>query len=388
MRNFTIFFRTLFIMFVATVLLPGTVSGDERIRIGVSLGLTGRYSAMAAMQEKGFRLWESDVNDRGGILGREVELVIYNDNSDPQTAVGHYRKLILKDKVDLLFGPYSSGITVAVLPLTEKHGFPVIITGASSDTLWQQGYRGAFGVFTSASKYVVGFLEMIAMEDYTKLAIVGASDPFSRSTAQGVKKWGERLGLEIVLYEEFEKGSKDLDELASSAKFSGAQVLLVAGHLEESVQMKKSLKRIDWSPDIYYASIGPALDRYGELLGEDAEKVFSSSQWEPECAVCPPEFRDFKNRFEATYNETPSYHAAAAFAGGQIYENALARIGGIDREKIINILYTLDINTAFGRFGVDKRGMQLRHFPLIIQWQNGNKEIVWPRDLRTAKPVF
>ncbi len=388
MRSFACFFRAFSILFIVTLLLPGPVSGDNQIRIGVSLGLTGRYSPMGGMQEKGFRLWEKDVNDRGGILGRKVEVVIYNDNSDPQTAIGHYKKLILKDRVDLLFGPYSSGITAAVLPVTEKYGYPVIATGASSDTLWQQGYRGAFGVFTSASKYVVGFLEMIAMEGYTKLAIVGASDAFSRSTAQGVKKWGERLGLEIVLNEEFEMGLDNLDEYAFSAKFSGAQVLIVAGHLEESVQMKRSLKRIGWRPEIYYASVGPALDRYRELLGEDAEKVFSSSQWEPECAVCPPGFIDFERRFKAAYNETPSYHAAAAFAGGQIYENAIGRIGGIDREKIIDILYTLDINTAFGRFGVDKHGMQLRHFPLIIQWQNGKKEIVWPHDLRTAKPVF
>ncbi len=388
MRHFAFFFRTLFILFVATVLLPGPVSGDERIRFGVSLGLTGRYSAMSAMQEKGFRLWEKDVNDRGGILGRKVELVIYNDNSDPRTAVGHYKNLILEDKVDLLFGPYSSGVTAAVLPITEKHGYPVIITGASSDTLWQQGYRGVFGVYTSASKYVVGFLEMMAMEGFTKLAIVSANDAFSRSIAGGVKKWGERLGLEIVLDEEFEKGSKNLDEFASSAKSSGAQILIVAGHLEESVQMKRSLKRIGWSPDIYYASVGPALDRYREILGKDADKVFSSSQWEPGCVVCPPEFRGFESRFEAAYNETPSYHAAAAFAGGQILENALVRTKGIDRENIIDILYALDINTAFGRFGVDKHGKQLRHFPLIIQWQNGKKEIVWPKDLRTARPVF
>jgi len=388
MRNLVFFFRTLLILFVITVHLPASVSADNKIRIGVSLGLTGRFSPMAAMQEKGFRLWEKDVNNRGGILGRKVELVIYNDNSDPQTAAGHYKKLILQDKVDLLFGPISTGITAAVLPITEKHGYPLLITGAASDTLWQQGYRGAFGVYTPASKFSVGFLEMIAMEGFMKVAIASANDGFSRSTAGGTKKWGERFGLEIVFYEEFEKGSKDLDEIATSAKFSGAQVLIVAGHLAESVQMKKSLKRIGWSPDIYYSSIGPALSSFRELLGEDADKSFSSSQWESGCAFCPPELIDFKTSFEAAYKKAPSYHAAAAFAGGQIFESVLRGTKKIDNDKIRNLLYSSDINTALGRYGVDKTGKQLRHFPLIVQWQKGQKEIVWPKNLRTAKPVF
>ena len=132
--------KTLIVLF----LLASTAAqsgGAEPVKIGLTLGLTGKYAEMSKNQMNGFRLWEKQVNSRGGLLGRDVKIIIYDDKSDPQTAKSLYEQLILKDKVDLLFGPYSSEITEAILPLTEKYGYPVIASGASSDNLFQKGYR-------------------------------------------------------------------------------------------------------------------------------------------------------------------------------------------------------------------------------------------------------
>ena len=106
-----------FLLLFLTVL---PTSAAESIRIGLTLGLTGKYSEMSDMQMKGFKLWEKEVNSRGGILGRKVEFIIHDDKSDPQTAKFLYEDLILSNKVDLVLGPYSSGITEAILPVTEK----------------------------------------------------------------------------------------------------------------------------------------------------------------------------------------------------------------------------------------------------------------------------
>ncbi len=369
------------------LLLSVSAHAGDTVRIGVTLGLTGRYSEMSGMQEKGFRLWAKEINERGGLLGHPVELVIYNDGSDPGTAAKKYEKLITVDKVDLLFGPYSSGITAAVMPVTEKHGYPLLVTGASSDGLWEKGYTGVFGMYTSASKYTVGFLEMMVLEGTKKIAVFFADDNFSRYSAKGTKEWAERFGLEILKYEEFSREVPDLDSYLLGARNAGAEAVIVCGHFNEAVKMARSLAGMRWSPAAY-ASVGPALDRFGEVLGVKAEGIFSSSQWESSCKLCPPPFRDFSNHFLAAYGEKPSYHAASAFAGGQVVEEVLNLTGSLDREKFKKTVFSLDTTTLLGRFGVDSRGVQVRHFPLIIQWQKGKKEVVWPRDLKTAEPVF
>lgn len=377
----------LLIIFLPCLLLTPAKASDP-IKIGLTLGLTGKYSEMSNMQMKGFRLWEDDINSRGGILGRKVKLFIYDDRSEPLTARSLYEHLIIKDRVDLVFGPYSSEITEAVLPVTEKYGYPVLASGASSDRLWQKGYKYVFGVYTPASKYVVGFLEMIVMNGFKDIAIVHADDLFSKDIAGGAKKWASRFGLNVLLFEGFKKGTKKLDSIALKVKASNAQALIVCGHLDEAVNMKIAIKNTGWHPRAYYASVGPVMQVFHERLGANADEVFSSSQWEYSKKLKFPHSQGFYDSYIKAYGEEPSYHAATAYAAGQILEAALKRSGGVDRNRLRDILSAMDTMSIIGRYGVDRAGVQIRHFNLIIQWQKGKKEIVWPEEIRTAKPVF
>lgn len=374
-----------FLLLFLTVL---PTSAAESIRIGLTLGITGKYSEMSDMQMKGFRLWEKEVNNRGGILGKKVEFIIHDDKSDTQTAKSLYEHLILNDKVDLVFGPYSSEITEAILPITEKHGYPLLSSGASADRLWQMGYKYIFGVYTPASKYTVGLLELLVMNGLNDIAIAHADDVVSLNIAEGAKKWAERFGLKVVLLEGFKKGTKNLDDIARKARSSGAQVLIVCGHFDEAVNMRLSLKRIKWYPKAYFASVGPTMQAFYDKLKTNADYVFSASMWEHHSGLKVPGCSEFYEAFMKTYREEPSYHAATAYAGGQILESAIKKAGSIDREKIRVILLSMDAITIIGRYGVDKRGMQIKHFNVIVQWQNGKKEVVWPEELKTAEPVF
>ncbi len=369
-------------------LLVRPTVASEPIRIGLTLGLTGKYAKLGDMQKKGFKLWENHINEKGGILGRQVEVVIYDDESDPVTARMLYRKLIKKDGVDLLQGPYSSGIAEAVAPITEKEKFPLLVSGAAADSLWQKGYRYLFGVSTPASKYAVGFLELLVLQGFRSLAIVSADDSFSKSISDGTKKWAERFGLDILVFERFKKGKTDLDEFARMAKSSGAEVLIVCGHFNESVNMKESLRRVRWDPKAYFASVGPVVNAFYEKLGEDSERVFSSSQWEFHELSSFPGSKHFYDAFYETYGVRPSYHAATAYAAGGILAAAVEKAKSLVRNDIRDILSNMDITSIIGRYGVDETGMQIRHFPVIVQWQAGKKEIVWPKELRTAEPVF
>ncbi len=381
-------FGLLVLKLILFCLLLKPAYASEPIKIGLTLGLTGKYAVMSDMQMKGFRLWEDHVNSKGGILGRNVRLVIYDDKSEPLTSISLYEHLILKDRVDFVFSPYSSEITEAILPVTEKYGYPVLAAGASSDRLWQKGYEYVFGVYAPASKYAAGFLEMLAMNGYRGIAIVHADDSFSKDVASGAKKWASRFGFNVLLFEGFKKGTKNLDDMAQRVKASRAQVLIVCGHFDEAVNMRLSLKNIKWQPKAYYASVGPVIRKFLDVLKADAGYVFSSSQWEHHGSSTPPGCHEFYISYTKAYKEDPSYHAAVAYAAGQILETALKRSGNLDRNRLRDILSAMDTMTIIGRYGVDRTGMQIKHFNLIIQWQKGKKEIVWPEELRTAQPIF
>jgi branched-chain amino acid transport system substrate-binding protein len=358
------------------------------ITIGLSLGLSGKYQQLGLMQQRGYLLWQRQLNERGGLLGRPVELLIRDDQSDPATAARIYRELISEDKVDLIFGPYSSGITAAVAPVVEEFHYPLLASGASADSLWEQGYHYLFGVYTPAQRYGVGFLEMLLRSGIKDVAIVSADDDFSRSIATGTRIWADRYALKVTFFETFAKGARDLTAVARRAAQTGAGALLVCGHFNEAVDMRRALDRIDWTPKAYYASVGPVLSAYGEKLEGLAERSFSSSHWEATTAAKFPGGGLFLAEFLQAYRTEPSYQGAAAYAAGQILEKAVKRVGSLDREALTRALSGMDAMTILGRYGVDNSGLQIRHFPLIIQWQNGAKEVVWPPEFATAQPLF
>lgn len=356
------------------------------VRIGLSLGLTGKYAPLAKMQEQAYRLWATHANDGGGLLGRQIELVIHDDRGDAGLAQKIYERMIREEKMDLLFPPYSSDLTDAIAPITEKYGYPLLAAGSSADSIWMHGYRYIFGVYGPASMYTLGFVEMILAHDLTRLAIITADDPFSESLAKGTDKWADRLGLEVVFRKTFVKGTPDLMPIAEGVKESGAEALIVCGHFDEAVNMRRALQRIAWYPKAYYASVGPVLQEYYDRLGDTAEKTFSSTQWMYYDKLPFPGGKAFYQSFLATYNVEPAYHAAVAYAAGVLLAEAIRKTGSLDRKRIRDTLASMDMMTMLGRYGVDRTGLQIRHFALIIQWINGRKEIVWPSELSTTSP--
>ena len=361
----------------------------DSIRIGVSLGLTGTYAGPAKMQERGYELWEQDINRRGGILGRPLEIIIRDDKSDKEEATKIYRDLITRQRVDLIFGPYSSEITVAVAPILEEFGYPTLLPGAAADRIWKQGYKNVFGLFIPASKYALEMLRLVVLHDLHRVAIVYADDEFSVEVADGAKKWAHRANREVVVFETFKKGTRDLRDFAIKAKEARAELIVVAGHFNESVDMRRALKSVGWYPRAYFATIGPTLQKYADVMKQDAEFTFSASLWEPDERLEFPSSLEFIREFKGAYKILPSYHAANAYAAGQVIEAAITDAGSLDRDKIRQALYDLDVHVAIGRFRVDRFGVPIKHRPLIIQWLGGEKVIVYPEQHRgDARPVF
>lgn len=373
---------------MALLLLGAAAVQAGPIRIGLTLGMTGRFAVIGKMQKNAFMLWATNVNRQGGLLGRPVEIKIYDDQSDPEKAREIYRQMIEVEKMDFLFPPYSSSLTQAILPITEAHRYPMLIHGAAADSIWQQGYQYAFGVLPPASRYTLGFLELLLTSGIAKVAVIYANDTFSETIATGTDQWIERLGMELVLRRTVKKGTSNLDAIARQVKASHAQALIVCGHFNEAVNMRQALINTNWYPKAYWASVGPVFQAYYDHFGKTAEDTFSSTQWIYNEKLPFPGSKKFYNDFLAAYGQEPSYHAASAYTAGALLSEAIRKTGSLNKERIRNILASMDMMTLLGRYGVDRTGMQVRFFHLTIQWIDGRKEVVWPEELSTAQPKF
>jgi branched-chain amino acid transport system substrate-binding protein len=369
------------------LLLPSGLShGAEPIKLGVSLGLTGQYSAFAQQQKRGFELWQKDVNGRGGILGRPVKLFIHDDKSDPQIAKNLYKQMTDTEKVDFLFGPYSTRLTAAILPWTEKNRFPVLISGAAGGTLWERGYHYAVGIFTPASDFTAGFFELLVKANLDDIAILETDDPFSQNLARSAEVLAKRYGLRVKFTGSLKNGCPTVEDMVRRVRHSGARVLVLCGHLDEAVRMRLALKRLHWYPAAFYAAAGPSLPAFRARLGQNANLVFSTTIWNPR--VDFPGSQRFLDEYVATFHERPDYHAAVAYAAGEVLDAAIKSVGGIDSERVRAALFKLDTMTIIGRFGIDRTGRQIRQATFVFQWQNGKTEIVWPETVQTARPMF
>jgi len=360
----------------------------ETLRIGLSLDQSGPYRELALMHRRAYELWRDELNQHGGILGRPVELTFADDEGSADRAADIYDDLVNRKHVDLVLAPYSSELTAKVAPIVDRAGYPLLAAGASSDKIWQQGYTHVFGMMATASRYSQGMLRLAVKGGLSTVAIISAPDQFSQQAGEGTAKWARYVKLKVVHEESLTTKGADMIEAMRSARAKHADLVVVAGHLDDAIAARKALADIGWQPRAFYATIGPALPIWSRDVGELAEGTFSTSLWEPLNSDDFPGASDFAQRFRARYGVEPSYQAATAYAAGQILVQAITAAGGIDRGKIREALSKLDTYSIQGRFAVDHTGMQVKRIEMIIQWQKGRKEIVWPPELRTAGVIF
>ncbi|MCI0529221.1 MAG: amino acid ABC transporter substrate-binding protein [Nitrospira sp.] len=356
------------------------------IRIGGSMSLTGRFAEDGNYNHQGYLLWAKHVNAKGGLLGRSVELLIYDDQSDPQTSVNLYQQLINQDKVDLVFGPANSPIAIVASTVTEKLRYPMI-PYAASEEIWNRGYRYVFGILPPATHLQDGALAIAKKHDLKRIALIHENTVAVRSMARGVMESAPEMGLQIVFHEEFPKGLKDFRPLLTRVKDLQPDALISGAYLEEEVLIVRQLKELDLMLKLY-SSNGASYDGFWSALGQDAEYLLAWSAWEPHPSLGLPGVRQFIEDCQKEFGRLPDAGHAMAYAAGQVLEAAVTKVGSLDREKIRDTLASLDMVTVYGRYKVDKDGLAIGHEVFLIQWQKGKREIVWPEAYATAKLIF
>jgi branched-chain amino acid transport system substrate-binding protein len=377
---------SMFVVCVAAQTFSVALADSKEFVVGASVALSGKYARTGQEQLHGFQMWVDDVNARGGVLGRKMRLVHYDDESKPEVGAKLYEKLITQDKVDLLIGPYSSAVTMAASTVAEKHNFPMVSSGASSAKIWERGYKNTFGLYTLAEVYMDPILEFAKNNGLKTVALIYENTAFPRSVAAGVRTKATALGMKVVFDEEYGKASTDFSSMILKMKAIKPDMVIGGSYLPDSTAFMRQARENRLYAKIFAFAVGPGLPDFGKNLGADANGVMGNTQWEPELKI--PGAGEFSKKYKAKYGHEPGYHAGGGYGAGQVLEAAVTRALSVDRDKVRKALYELDIVTTFGRFKVDGTGKQIGKPAYAVEWINGEREIILPKDAATHDPVF
>ena len=359
------------------------VEAQAPLKIGASLSLTGTYAKPGTYQKEGYEICADELNAKGGLLGRKVEFVMYDDQSSTQTAQRLYEKLITEDKVEAVMGPYSSAITESVAGISEKYKKVMVSPLAATTSIFRQGRKYIFMVISPAEFYLEGLVDMGAKRGLKTIAIVNEDTLFPKATVVGTEELAKKRGLQVVLREAYPKGNTDFSALLVKIKAVNPDIIAAATYFDDAVAITRQMKELNVNPKMFGVTVGGDIPEFYTLLKQNAEYVYGSTQWDE---VLPyPGQKEFLSAYQKKFKHEPSYHAAAGYAGCLIYAEGVKRAKSLDADLVRAELLKLKMRTAFGDYAVDHDGFQTAHKMVMIQWQDGKRVVVWPDDLASGK---
>lgn len=398
--RFTVLVAVMMVLFLAApgLFAKGQQEGEpDVIKIGASLSLTGNLSRLGTMVKSGYELWSEAVNAAGGIqVGDKklkVEMVYYDDQSDNQTSAKLTEKLITQDKVQFLLGPFGSGATFATTAIAEKYNIITMATLANATNIYTRGYKNVFAVLAPATRIFVSFIDMLEAQSPRprKLAIIAPNDLFPVSVAKGAREYAESKGFEVVYFEEYTKGVKDLSSTILKIKNSGAEVLMGSGYLEEAILTVRQLNEQQVKLKAIGFTTGPELLDFQTNLGEDADNIYGVSWWMPQMKYSDSLFgssADYARKFEAKFGEGLSYQGAGGSQGGLLLQMAIEKAGSLDTDAVRAALNSYSGSTFWGPTEWDETGQNVAGATVTFQIQDGEIVTVFPVEAAQEAPVY
>jgi branched-chain amino acid transport system substrate-binding protein len=320
------------------------------------------------------------------LLGRGVELVYYDDQSSPETSARLYERLITQDKVDLLLGPYGSDITMAASTVAEQHNFPMVATGAASGDIWTRGYRNIFGVDAEADHYMDLLIESAAGAGLKTIALVYGDSDFPRHVADGVRVQAAKHNMELVFEAEYVPEAADYPALAKAIKAAHPDLVIGGTYLDDSIALVRAAKAADLSPKAFAFTVGPALKKFVDELGPDANGMLGIVAWMRSGAI--PMAMDFSYRYKEKFGHNASYVAALGYGGAQVLEAAVRLAGSLDKDAVRAQLAQMKFQSILGRYQVDATGKQIAKYTYVMQVQNGYRLLVLPKSLQESRVEY
>ncbi len=393
----------------ATTATTAAVSKQKTLWFGVPISLSGKFAYEGQMSLWGMKAAVKWINEHGGVkVGNtvyKVALKVYDDNSKKEMVQSLIARLATVDHIKFILAPYSSGLTLAAAPIAEKYHVLLNSHGGASDYIFQQGYYYIVQTLSPASQYMLGFLEMIHKlhPNAKRLAIVYADSEFARTVIAYAKDYAKKLGFQIVFDRAYPPGITDMSPILNAMKATKPDILIGGGHFEDGALLVKQLSSLNINLKAICILVAPALPQFYTTLGNKAEGICAPAQWEVGVAYSPalakkmnlpwygPTNAEFIKLFKEVVgkNITPDYHAAEAAAAVLSYAYAIQKAQSLDPTQVRKTMGHLEFMTFFGVWKIDpKTGKQIGHKMVVIQWQNGQKKIVWPPEAANSKLCY
>jgi branched-chain amino acid transport system substrate-binding protein len=378
----------------------GTASSDT-IVFGAAISITGKTAKEGEYTRDGYQMFIDTIKEQGGIKigGKtyQVKLVFYDDESKSERTAQLYEKLINEDKVNFLLGPYGSAPTGTAAPIAEKYKIPMIEANGAAESIFSKGYKYTFAVLSPGKNYLRGIVDAVLAKDPSlkTVAILGENEPFSKEVAGGAAEYAKEKGLEVVYQELYPTGTQDVSALLTNIKGKTPDLLLGAGHLQDSLLIVKQAKDLGVSPKAMGFSVGPSSPEFRDNLKGNADYIFGATQWTDALKYNGDDPwktpKAFASAFTAKYPNYKSipYQVAESTAALVAYQHAIEKAGSLDPQAVRDAIAGLDIMTFYGQIKFDQRGVNMYKPMAVEQLQpDGKKYTVFPVDVAEKEALY
>jgi branched-chain amino acid transport system substrate-binding protein len=374
----------------------GSSTGSKApLVIGASVSLTGDFADSGKAVKAGYDLWASMVNAKGGILGRQVQMKIVDDTSSPTQVVTNYQNLINRDKVALVFGPFSSLLTVPASQVAKRYGYAFLEPAGGGPAVFDQKLNNLFfvqpaPVVKSGDVFADWLLSLPAASRPKTAAYAELDDPFASPIAESIRARFEAAGIRTVYKQVYPAETQDFSPIMTKVAAAKPDVLISGTQSEDAYGQVKSLVQLKFSPQFMFMSNGansPA--EFPDKVGAgNVNGIMSAGDWFPgSTATGSAEFTAAYVKANGGSADTIDNSSAEAYATGQLVEAVAKKTGKIDNATIIATLHQGTWPTLLGDLSWDANGSPNGSFHLI-QWQGGKLLPVFPAGIAKAGPLF
>lgn len=376
------------------------VEGDT-IYLGAPISLTGKYSTNGKNTQDGYDLAVKRINEMGGVKvggkSYKLKVVYYDDESTPARAAQLTERLINQDGIKYVLGAYSSGLTKAMAPVTEKYKVPHIEGNGAARELFTQGYKFLFATLSTSDYYLreaVNLAAEVAKQKGKKpsdlrIAIAVENDPFSLDVRDGVLEDAKRHGMKVVIDDKLPPEINDMSATLTKVKAVKPDLLVVSGHAKGATLVARQTAEMKVNVPMIAATHCDSA-KIAETLGAAAENILCASQWDRTLAYKDQWFgsaEDYAKRFERDFNYAPPYQAAESTAAVLVYVDAFQRANDFDPQKVRDAISATKLMTFYGPIEFDPTGKNIAKPMVLYQVQGGQYKVVAPTQWATSKLV-
>jgi branched-chain amino acid transport system substrate-binding protein len=388
---------------------PGIAAPPAQILIGEPATISGAHAKAGEQSTNGVEAIVDWVNNTyGGVKleGKRVPLkyIKYDCESKKEAVTSLLERLITVDKVNFTLAPYTSGLTLAGAPVAEKYRMIYMDHGGASNTIFKQGFKYIVQTIGPATHYHRGTLDMMKKTAPTakKVALVYEDDEFARDVMAGAEEHAKKLGFDIVFQRTYPKGVTDMTPLLSAMSATKPDFVLGGGHFQDGQLFTRQLADLDINTKALSLIASATLPAFYEALTYNAEGVLGPSHWEYGVKFSKEGAKQYgkewigpsQDEFVALFKKAvgkdllPDYHAAEAGASILALVLAIEKAQSLDSLPVRKALGELTFISFYGGWKIDDTGLQIGHDMVSVQWQNGQRVIVWPEDARTGEFVY